>query len=82
MPVTTCERRARTSRRTPNGSAMIEERKQALPADDPELIELSAEAERIARGLVPKTRRPEGARGRIGRRGRVAAVAGIHVSRR
>ena len=33
----------------------IEERKQALPADDPELIELSAEAERIARGLVPKT---------------------------
>jgi hypothetical protein len=33
----------------------IEERKQALPADDPELIELSVEAERIARGLVPKT---------------------------
>jgi len=33
----------------------IEERKQALPADDPELLELSAEAERIARGLVPKT---------------------------
>jgi len=33
----------------------IEERKQALPSDDPELIELSAEAERIARGLVPKT---------------------------
>jgi hypothetical protein len=33
----------------------IEERKQALPGDDPELIELSAEAERIARGLVPKT---------------------------
>ncbi len=33
----------------------IEERKQALPPDDPELIELSAEAERIARGLVPKT---------------------------
>jgi hypothetical protein len=34
---------------------LIEERKQALPADDPELLELSAEAERIARGLVPKT---------------------------
>jgi hypothetical protein len=33
----------------------IEERKQALPGDDPELIELSVEAERIARGLVPKT---------------------------
>jgi len=33
----------------------IEERKQALPSDDPELIALSAEAERIARGLVPKT---------------------------
>ena len=33
----------------------IEERKQSLPTDDPELIELSAEAERIARGLVPKT---------------------------
>ena len=33
----------------------IEERKQSLPSDDPELIELSAEAERIARGLVPKT---------------------------
>ena len=33
----------------------IEERKQALPPDDPELIELSAEAERIARRLVPKT---------------------------
>jgi hypothetical protein len=33
----------------------IEERKQSLAADDPELIELSAEAERIARGLVPKT---------------------------
>jgi hypothetical protein len=33
----------------------IEERKQALPSDDPELLELSDEAERIARGLVPKT---------------------------
>ena len=55
MPVTTCGRRARTSRRTPSGSRQIEERKQALSADDPELIELSAEAERIARGLVPKT---------------------------
>lgn len=33
----------------------IEKRKQSLPADDPALIELSAEAERIARGLVPKT---------------------------
>ena len=33
----------------------IEERKQALAPDDPELLELSAEAERIARGLVPKT---------------------------
>ena len=33
----------------------IEQRKQSLPSDDPELIELSLEAERIARGLVPKT---------------------------
>ena len=33
----------------------IEERKQSLPSDDPELIELSAEAEKIARDLVPKT---------------------------
>ena len=33
----------------------IEERKQSLPADDPELIRLSEEAERIARDLVPKT---------------------------
>ena len=33
----------------------IEERKQSLPPDDPELIPLSEEAERIARGLVPKT---------------------------
>jgi hypothetical protein len=34
---------------------VIEERKQTLAADDPELIQLSAEAERIARGIVPKT---------------------------
>ena len=34
---------------------VIDERKHALAADDPELIELTAEAERIARGLVPKT---------------------------
>ena len=34
---------------------LIEERKQSLSDDDPELIALSAEAERIARGLVPKT---------------------------
>jgi len=34
---------------------LIEERKQALAADDPELIGLSEEAERIARRLVPKT---------------------------
>ena len=33
----------------------IEERKLSLPADDPEVIRLSEEAERIARGLVPKT---------------------------
>ena len=33
----------------------IEQRKQSLMPDDPELIELSEEAERIARGLVPKT---------------------------
>ena len=33
----------------------IEERKQSLAPDDPELIELSLEAERIARELVPKT---------------------------
>ena len=33
----------------------IEERKQALPEGDPEQVELSAEAERIARELVPKT---------------------------
>jgi hypothetical protein len=33
----------------------IEERKQSLPPDDPELLTLSEEAERIARRLVPKT---------------------------
>ena len=33
----------------------IEERKQSLPSDDPELLELSDEAEQIARRLVPKT---------------------------
>jgi hypothetical protein len=33
----------------------IEERKQSLGAGDPELVDLAAEAERIARGLVPKT---------------------------
>jgi hypothetical protein len=33
----------------------IEERKQALPEGDPALIELSEEAESIARGIVPKT---------------------------
>ena len=33
----------------------IEERKQVLAADDPELLQLSAEAEQIARRLVPKT---------------------------
>jgi hypothetical protein len=33
----------------------IEERKQALPEGHPELTTLSAEAERIARDLVPKT---------------------------
>ena len=34
---------------------VIEERKQSLAADDPQLIELSAEAERSARGLDPNT---------------------------
>lgn len=33
----------------------IEERKQALPEGDPELNDLSAEAEQLARGLVSKT---------------------------
>jgi hypothetical protein len=33
----------------------IEERKQELPEGHPELAELSAEAEALARGLVPKT---------------------------
>jgi hypothetical protein len=33
----------------------IEEKKAVLEADDPRMIELSAEGERLARGLVPKT---------------------------
>jgi hypothetical protein len=33
----------------------IEERKQELPEGHPELTALSAEAERVARGIVPKT---------------------------
>lgn len=33
----------------------IEERKQDLPEGHPDLAELSAEAERVARGIVPKT---------------------------
>ena len=33
----------------------IEEEKEALTADDPRLIELSAESKRLAKGLVPKT---------------------------
>ena len=33
----------------------IEERKQDLPDGDPELVELSEEAEAVARGIVPKT---------------------------
>ena len=33
----------------------IEERKQELPDGDPELVELSEEAEAVARGIVPKT---------------------------
>jgi hypothetical protein len=32
----------------------IEERKQSLPENDPELLTLSREAEALARGLVPK----------------------------
>ena len=32
----------------------IEERKQGLPEGDPEIAELSAEAERVARAIVPK----------------------------
>ncbi len=33
----------------------IEQRKQELPEGDPELVELSRQAERIAREIVPKT---------------------------
>ena len=33
----------------------IEERKQSLSPDDPEVATLAAEAERLARELVPKT---------------------------
>ena len=33
----------------------IEERKQQLPDGHPELVELSEEAETVARGIVPKT---------------------------
>jgi hypothetical protein len=33
----------------------IEEEKAALDADDPRMIELSAESEQLANGLVPKT---------------------------
>lgn len=33
----------------------IEEEKEVLKADDPRMVELSAESERLARGLVPKT---------------------------
>jgi hypothetical protein len=33
----------------------IEERKQELPEGDPELVELSIEAEKVAREIVPKT---------------------------
>jgi hypothetical protein len=35
--------------------AAIEEEKRVLAADDPRMIELSAESERLAGGLVPKT---------------------------
>ena len=35
--------------------AAIEVEKEALEADDPRMIELSAESERLAGGLVPKT---------------------------
>jgi hypothetical protein len=34
--------------------AAIEEEKASLDADDPRMIELSAESERLANGLVPK----------------------------
>ena len=33
----------------------IEDEKKSLSADDPRLLELSREAESIAKGLVPKT---------------------------
>jgi hypothetical protein len=35
--------------------AAIEEEKEVLDADDPRMIELSAESEHLARGLVVKT---------------------------
>lgn len=35
--------------------AAIEEEKAVLEADDPRMMELSAESDRLARGLVPKT---------------------------
>jgi hypothetical protein len=35
--------------------AAIEEEKRVLEADDPRMIELSAESERLVGGLVPKT---------------------------
>ena len=52
---TTCGRPPRTSPRTPTRLAAIEEEKAGLEADDPRLVELSAEGEAIARRLVPKT---------------------------
>ena len=33
----------------------IEEEKSSLPADDPRMVALSAQSERLARRLVPKT---------------------------
>jgi hypothetical protein len=35
--------------------AAIEEEKAGLEADDPRMVELSAESERLARRMVPKT---------------------------
>jgi hypothetical protein len=35
--------------------AAIEEAKQGLEADDPRMVELSAESERLAANLMPKT---------------------------
>jgi hypothetical protein len=35
--------------------AAIEEQKQGLEADDPRMVELSAESERLAAKLMPKT---------------------------